>query len=161
MPTCSIEGVHPSILSIVGGIEVSEAVKVIMGKEPSLKDKVLHVDLENLVFNFTKVSRVQECSVCGTGKKQEKPKEELILEELCGRNKGKRTFSITPTYSVALNVDDVTSIAKEKGFVVENLGDLGLSIRTNDLSVNFMKRGSAVLVGQRTRKRQLHFIRIS
>jgi len=147
MPTCSIEGVHPSILSIVGGIEVSEAVKVIMGKEPSLKDKVLHVDLENLIFNFTKVSRVQECSVCGTGRKQEKPKEELILEELCGRNKGKRTFSITPTHSVTLNVDDVTSIAKEKGFVVENLGDLGLSIRTNDLSVNFMKRGSAVLVG--------------
>jgi len=147
MPTCSIEGVHPSILSIVGGIEVSEAVKVITGKEPSLKDKVLHVDLENLVFNFTKVSRVQECSVCGTGIKQEKPKEELILEELCGRNKGKRTFSITPTHSVTLNVDDVTSIAKEKGFVVENLGDLGLSMRTNDLSVNFMKRGSAVLVG--------------
>jgi adenylyltransferase/sulfurtransferase len=147
MPTCSIEGVHPSILSIVGGIEVSEAVKVIMEKEPSLKDKVLHVDLENLVFNFTKVSRVQECSVCGTGRKQEKPKEELILEELCGRNKGKRTFSITPTHSVTLNVDDVTSIAKEKGFVVENLGDLGLSMRTNDLSVNFMKRGSAVLVG--------------
>jgi len=147
MPTCSIEGVHPSILSIVGGIEVSEAVKVIMGKEPSLKDKVLHVDLENLVFNFTKVSRVQECSVCGTGRKQEKPKEELILEELCGRNKGKRTFSITPTHTMTLNVDDVTSIAKEKGFVVENLGDLGLSMRTNDLSVNFMKRGSAVLVG--------------
>ena len=147
MPTCSIEGVHPSILSIVGGIEVSEAVKVIMGKEPSLKDKVLHVDLENLVFNFTKVSRVQECSVCGTGRKQEKPKEDLILEELCGRNKGKRTFSITPTHSMTLNVDDVTSIAKEKGFVVENLGDLGLSMRTNNLSVNFMKRGSAVLVG--------------
>jgi len=152
MPTCSIEGVHPSILSIVGGIEVSEAVKVIMGKEPGLKDKVLHVDLENLVFNFTKVSRVQECSVCGTGRKQEKPKEELILEELCGRNKGKRTFSITPTYSVTLNVDDVTSIAKEKGFVVENLGDLGLSMRTNDLSVSFMKRGSAVLVGPKDEK---------
>jgi len=147
MPTCSIEGVHPSILSIIGGIEVSEAVKVITGKEPSLKDKVLHVDLENLVFNFTKVSKVQECSVCGTGKKQEKPKEELILEELCGRNRGKRTFSITPTYPVILNVDEVTSIAKGKGFVVENLGDLGLSMRTDDLSVSFMKRGSAVLVG--------------
>ena len=152
MPTCSIEGVHPSILSIIGGIEVSEAVKVITGKEPSLKDKVLHVDLENLVFNFTKVSRVQECSVCGTGKKHEKPKEELILEELCGRNKGKRTFSITPTYSVTLNVDDITSTAKEKGFVVENLGDLGLSMRTNDLSVSFMKRGSAVLVGPKDEK---------
>jgi len=147
MPTCSIEGVHPSILSIVGGIEVSEAVKVITGKEPSLKDKVLHVDLENLVFNFTKVSRVQECSVCGTGRKQEKPKEELILEELCGRNKGKRTFSVTPTYPVVLNVNDITSIARERGFDVENLGELGISMRTNDLSVSFMKSGSAVLVG--------------
>jgi len=147
MPTCSIEGVHPSILSIIGGIEVSEAVKIITGKQPSLKDKVLHVDLENLIFNFTKVSRVQECSVCGSGKKQDKPKEELILEELCGRNKGKRTFSVTPTYRVALNVNDVTSIARERGFDVENLGDLGISMRTNDISVSFMKSGSAVLVG--------------
>jgi len=147
MPTCSIEGVHPSILSIIGGIEVSEAVKIITGKEPSLKDKVLHVDLENLIFNFTKVSSVQECSVCGSGKKQDKPKEELILEELCGRNRGKRTFSVTPTYPVALNVDDITSIAKERGFIVENLGDLGISMKTNDVSVSFMKSGSAVLVG--------------
>jgi len=147
MPTCSIEGVHPSILSIIGGIEVSEAVKIITGKQPSLKDKVLHVDLENLIFNFTKVSRVQECSVCGSGKKQDKPKEDLILEELCGRNRGKRTFSVTPTYPVALNVDDITSIAKDRGFIVENLGDLGISMRTSDLSVSFMKSGSAVLVG--------------
>jgi len=147
MPTCSIEGVHPSILSIIGGIEVSEAVKIITGKEPSLKDRVLHVDLENLIFNFTKVSRVQECSVCGSGKKQDKQKEELILEELCGRNRGKRTFSVTPTYPVALNVDDITSIAKERGFIVENLGGLGISMRTNDISVSFMKSGSAVLVG--------------
>jgi molybdopterin-synthase adenylyltransferase len=27
------------------------------------------------------------------------------------------------------------------------LGDLGLSLRTNEMSVNFMKRGSAVVVG--------------
>ena len=150
MPTCSIEGVHPSILSIIGGIEVSEAVKIITEKKPSLQDRVLHVDLENLIFNFTKVSKVEECSVCGSGKKQEKAKEELILEELCGRNRGKRTFSITPTYFVDLNVDKITSVGKEKGFTVENLGDLGISLRTNELSVSFMKRGSGVIVGAKT-----------
>ena len=152
MPTCSIEGVHPSILSIIGGIEVSEAVKIITGKEPSLRDKVLHVDLENLIFNFTKVSKVEECSVCGSGRKQEKIKEELILEELCGRNKGKRTFSITPTYPVKLNVDQITSIAKDRKFTVENLGELGLSLRTDELSVSFMKSGSAVIVGTKDEK---------
>jgi hypothetical protein len=34
MHTCSIEGVHPSILSAVGGLEVAEALKVILGKKP-------------------------------------------------------------------------------------------------------------------------------
>jgi adenylyltransferase/sulfurtransferase len=48
---------------------------------------------------------------------------------------------------VALNVNDITSIARERGFDVENLGDLGISMRTNDFSVSFMKSGSAVLVG--------------
>ena len=147
MPTCSIEGVHPSILSIVGGIEVAEAVKIIIGKKPSLSEKILHIDLENLDFNNTRTFRAEECPICGTGKLEVVTKEELILEELCGRNRGKRTFSITPTDTFDLDVNVVTSIAKEKGFLVDNQGDLGLSMRTNDLSVSFMKKGSAVVVG--------------
>ncbi|MBS3926375.1 MAG: ThiF family adenylyltransferase [Nitrosarchaeum sp.] len=147
MPTCSLEGVHPSILSIVGGIEVAEAVKVITGKKPSLSDKILHVDIENLDFTSTRTFRAEECPVCGSGKKEETVKEELILEELCGRNQGKRTFSITPTSTFDLDVDMVTGIAKQKGFLIENQGEFGLSLRTNDLSVNFMKKGSAVIVG--------------
>jgi len=147
MPTCSIEGVHPSILSLVGGIEVAEAVKIIIGKKPSLSEKILHIDLENLDFNNTRTFRADECPICGTGKLEVVTKEELILEELCGRNRGKRTFSITPTDTFNLDVHVVTSIAKEKGFLVDNQGDLGLSMRTNELSVSFMKKGSAVVVG--------------
>ena len=149
MPTCSIEGVHPSILSIIGGIEVAEAVKIITGKKPSLSEKILHIDLENLDFNSTKTFRAEECPICGTGKLEVVPKEELILEELCGRNKGKRTYSITPTATFDLDVNTVTSIAKQKGFTVENQGTLGLSLRTNDFSVSFMKKGSAVVVGSK------------
>ena len=147
MPTCSIEGVHPSILSVIGGLEVHEAVDVLIGKIPKSSEKFLSIDLENLEFSSVRTSKQDACSVCGAGKKTETPKQELILEELCGRNMGKRTFSITPTYEVTLDVDDVTAIAKEKGFLVENQGDLGLSMRTNDISVNFIKKGSAVVVG--------------
>ena len=149
MPTCSIEGVHPPILSIVGAIEVAEAVKIILGKPPNLSERILHIDLENLDFNSTRTFRAEECPVCGAGELKVEEKQELILEELCGRNRGKRTYSITPTEIFDLNVSSVTAIAKEKGFFVENLGDLGLSMRTNDLSVNFMKRGSAVVVGSK------------
>ncbi len=149
MPTCSVEGVHPSILSIVGGIEVAEAVKIIIGKKPSLSERILHIDLENLDFNSTRTFRADECPICGTGNLEVVPKEELILEELCGRNRGKRTYSITPTETFDLDVNGVTAIAKEKGFIIENQGTLGLSMRTNDLSVSFMKKGSAVVVGSK------------
>ena len=147
MPTCSIEGVHPSILSIIGGIEVAEAVKIILGKKPSLSEKILHVDLENLDFVSTKTFKADECPVCGSGKAEVTPKEEMIIEELCGRNRGKRTFSLTPTQTFDLDVDKVTKIAQEKGFRVENQGELGLSLRTDSQSVSFLKRGSAVVVG--------------
>ncbi|HEY4680440.1 MAG TPA: ThiF family adenylyltransferase [Nitrosarchaeum sp.] len=147
MPTCSIEGVHPSILSIVGGIEVSEAVKIIIGKKPSLSQRILHIDLENLDFTSTRTFRTEECPVCGSGKKEETVKEELILEELCGRNRGKRTFSVTPTSTFDLDVNLVTSNAKQKGFLIDNQGEFGLSLRTNEMSVSFMKKGSAVIVG--------------
>ena len=147
MPTCSLEGVHPSILSIIGAIEVSEAVKILLGKNPSLSDKILHVDLENLDFVMTKTFRADECSVCGNGKTISVPKEELIIEELCGRNRGKRTFSITPTQKFEIDVGKITNLATDLQFRVENQGELGLSMRTNDISVSFMKRGSAVIVG--------------
>ena len=147
MPTCSIEGVHPSILSIIGGIEVAEAVKIIIGKTPSLAEKILHVDLENLDFVMTRTFRADECPVCGTGKSETIPKQELIIEELCGRNRGKRTFSITPTQKFEIDYNKISTLAQSMDLRIDNQGDLGLSMRNNDLSVSFMKRGSAVLVG--------------
>ena len=147
MPTCSIEGVHPSILSIIGGIEVAEAVKIITGKKPNLANRILHVDLENLEFVNTNTMKVEECPACGSGKAEETRKEELIIEELCGRSGGKRTFSITPTCVVDIDVQRITNKAKTKGFKVQNQGDLGLSMSTDTTYVSFLKRGSAIVVG--------------
>ena len=149
MPTCSTEGVHPSILSIVGGIEVAEAVKIIMGKTPTLANKLLYIDLDNLDFNTAVFNKVDECPECGSGKHEELPIQELIVEELCGRNRGKRTFSITPTKMIEIDVPKITNIASEKGFKVQNQGELGLSISSNDIYVSFLKRGSAVIVGEK------------
>ena len=77
------------------------------------------------------------------------PTQEFIVEELCGRNRGKRTFSITPTKMIEIDVPRITNIASEKGFKVQNQGELGLSISSNDIYVSFLKRGSAVIVGEK------------
>ena len=147
MPTCSIEGVHPPILSIIGAIQVTEAVKIILGQKPSLSERILHVDLENLDFSFTRTFRQEECPVCGSGKENVSPITEMMIEEMCGRNRGKRTFSLTPPEMFALDVPKVSQTAVSKGFQVENQGNMGLSLRTDEVSVSFMNRGSAVIVG--------------
>jgi len=149
MPTCSIEGVHPAILSIIGGIEVAEAIKIITGKKPNLANRILHVDLENLEFVNTRTTKVDECPVCGSGKIEETKKEELIIEELCGRNGGKRTFSITPTKMFDLDVEKITSIATQNGFKIQNQGEMGLSLSTDKKYASFLKSGSAVIVGEK------------
>ena len=60
------EGVHPSILYLVGGIQVSEAVKIIMGEKPTLENKLLYVDLNDLSLEKVSVFRQEECPSCGT-----------------------------------------------------------------------------------------------
>ena len=65
MPTCSTEGVHPSILYLVAGIQVSEAVKIIIGQQPSLVNKLLYIDLNDLVFDKIQMYRHNECTSCG------------------------------------------------------------------------------------------------
>ena len=160
MPTCSVEGVHPSILSIVGGIEVAEAVKIVLGRGPSLSERVLHIDLEEMEFHKTRTFRAPECPVCGDGdagktdpgtseqgQQQRKEPGGLVLEELCGRNRGKRTFAITPPAALDVDLGAISDAARQGGFTVENQGDLGLSLRTDELSVSIMKKGSAVVVG--------------
>jgi molybdopterin-synthase adenylyltransferase len=149
MPTCSTEGVHPSILSIVGGIEVAEAVKIMIGRPPTLANRLLYIDMDNLDFSSVEFKRVNECPVCGTGRNEEQPEQELIIEELCGRNRGKRTFSITPTQMMEIDVPKITSAASKRGFKVQNQGELGVSISSNNIFVSFLKRGSAVIVGEK------------
>ena len=183
MPTCSIEGVHPPILSIIGGIEASEAAKIMVGQEPSLSGRILHVDLEHLDFSYTRTFRAEECPVCGSGaaeaaagaEAQAQPQAAIavaagggsfVVEELCGRNGGRRTFSLTPTAAAgsapaggsggngsgagpAADLEAAADAARRRGLIVEPLGDMGLSVRSDDFSVNIMRHGSAVVVGTR------------
>ena len=170
MPTCSIEGVHPPILSIIGGIEASEAAKIVVGQEPSLSGRILHVDLEHLAFSFTRTFRAEECTVCGAaaaaaaagaGDGQAEPAAReaaagnLVVEELCGRGGGRRTFSLTPVAAAAAaaaieratDLDAVARAARKRGLLVEPLGEMGLSVHSDSLSVSIMRHGSAVVVG--------------
>ena len=160
MPSCGIEGVHPSILSIVGGLEVSEAAKVVMGREPALSGAIMHIDIgQNLAFTTTRTFRAEECPVCGSGQEQAADVEEIILEELCGRAGGQRTFSITPARSFEIDMERLAEAGRRHHMTVENQGEMGTSLRNEKTYVSILKKGSAVVVGMRDEKEAVSLYR--
>ncbi len=150
MPTCSTEGIHPSVLSVIAGTEVSEAVKIIVGQKPKLLNKLLYFDLADLTFDLIDVKRNEECPSCGNGKAQVRAAltDKLLVEELCGRDMGKRTYSITPVDLLNIDVKTIQSKAMKSGFNVETQGTMGVTLTQNGkLSVSLLKSGTAVIVG--------------
>jgi molybdopterin-synthase adenylyltransferase len=155
MPTCSTEGVHPSLLYLVAGIQVSEAVKIIMGRQPTLENKLLYIDLNELSFDKIQVFRQKECPSCGTQKERNEEKiivQQLIIEELCGRDNGKRTYTVTPSELLPspISLVGIAKNAELSGYHVKTKGDLGITAISNKsgkLSVSFLSSGAATIVG--------------
>jgi molybdopterin/thiamine biosynthesis adenylyltransferase/molybdopterin converting factor small subunit len=153
MPTCSTEGVHPSILYLVGGIQVSEVVKIILGEKPTLENKLMYVDLNDLSLEKITVFRQEECPSCGTKRidRDELETKQLIIEELCGRDRGKRTYTVTPSHiSSSLNLLGIEKNAERLGYTIKTKGELGLTImssNSDNLLISFMTSGAATIVG--------------
>ena len=143
IPSCGIEGVHPSILGIIGNIEVSEAVSILTGNTPSLSNKILHVDINTMTFTKTEVMPVPECNACGNTRIHTPKPHDLIIEELCGRDMGKRTFAITPVVRVRLT--DILKHIKPKNIISKS--DVGATIIINNIKMQLMEGGSAILIG--------------
>jgi molybdopterin-synthase adenylyltransferase len=166
MPTCSTEGVHPSILYLVSGIQVSEIVKIVTGQKPTLVNKLMYIDLNDLSFDKIQMYRQDGCPSCGTKRNLEErvnqkqdqrqtqvQSQELIIEELCGRDRGKRTYTVTPAdVTNPLSLLGVEKNAEQLGYTVKNRGKLGITAISNgsereQLSVSFMTTGAATIVG--------------
>jgi molybdopterin-synthase adenylyltransferase len=161
MPTCSTEGVHPSILYLVAGIQVSEVVKIITGEKPTLVNKLMYIDLNELTFDKVQMFRYDQCPSCGPNRKladhaSTHQKQELIIEELCGRDRGKRTYTVTPAdVTYPLSLLGIEKNAEQLGYKVKSRGKLGLTainntIEREQLSVSFMTSGAATIVGAKS-----------
>ena len=150
MPTCSTEGVHPSILYLVAGIQVSEAIKIIVGQHPSLVNTLLYIDLNDLVFDKIQMHRHNECVSCGSNtNKKIIQSPQLLVEELCGRNRGKRTYTVTPPeIQNDINLLNVLKNAESQGYAITSKGNLGVTVSNkNKLLISFLASGVATIVG--------------
>ncbi|SRR5579875_1629895 len=140
LPKCSNVGVNPPILSLVAGIQVSEATKIIMKKEPQLANRILILDLQNLSFDFMDVKQREDCSACRNPELHSENKHIHIFEE------SKGIFYIYPPSKIDLDLSKIENELRYEG--MENIIRTKYSVRFKALEgalFNISKYGFAVV----------------
>jgi adenylyltransferase/sulfurtransferase len=148
LPTCAVVGVHPSILNIIASIEVAEAIRIILGEEPRLANKLLHCDIKDMKFIELKILKSENCPVCGS--KPLKPPMLLkhkLISESCSR-RGKRVFVITPKKNLDLNINEVYYFLINNGYDIDVKANLGVTFKSNSkITASILKSGIMIIEG--------------
>jgi adenylyltransferase/sulfurtransferase len=157
LPKCGTEGVHPSILTVVSSVQVSEAVKLIVGKEPSLAGNLFYADIRDLSFDKIKIARQSDCKACGNNinlSEQVLPRK--LVEEICGRERGKSVHVITPKEDLQLDLATVESKFSMRNMRIKAKGNHGITFSYDpEISVSLVKSGVATVVGANTEQKAL------
>ncbi len=129
LPVCGVVGVHPAVIGVVSSVQVSEAVRVIIGQEPKLFNKLLYVDLREFEFNILDIPALETCKVCGINPSG--PPEEVVdklFEETCARD-GRRNFILAPNKRITIDLKKAEKFIKKKGFEVVLSGQFGVTFK--------------------------------
>lgn len=147
LPTCAIAGVHPSVLGIVSSLQVSEAIRLIIGEKPHLINKLLYCDLRNMAFDEIPVARLEACPVCGKSTNPPRPLRRKFIEEVCGRG-GKRVYVIVPKENLEINMEDLHRLLIGKQLPIKVRANLGITFNINQkIAVSVLKSGIMIVEG--------------
>lgn len=158
LPNCATVGVHPSVLGIVASIEVAEAVKLLLGREPSLRNKLLYCDVDSMRFEEIEVAAAESCPVCGSQPRATPvPLKHVFIEEECGRN-NKRVFVAVPKENLNLKMDRLIGILKEEGVRLDAEARLGVTFTTEKgITASILRSGVMIIEGTNSQKEALGF----
>jgi adenylyltransferase/sulfurtransferase len=159
--SCEIAGVHPSILHFAAGIQVTEAVRILLDQEPNLESSMMFIDLESLDFEKIKFKKNPNCGVCGdieegeldTGKIGESTKGfrkigsfgKALVTSLCGKD----TIIVAPTWDIKWNFENVKDLVRTK-WKVNVEGNNYVTFIIADSSISVMKSGVSTIRGSKS-----------
>ncbi len=125
---CAVVGVYTPLLDAVSSIEVSEAVRILLNKEPRLKNRLMFVDLDSLSFDVVELSRNSQCPTCGEDGVERPQPIEKAVNGVCGRD-GRGVFIIN-TSEKTLSIVDIRNKLKTEGIALEAEGTMVLPSST-------------------------------
>ena len=151
LPTCAVAGVHPSIIKIVASIQVSEAVRLLLGRPPLLMDNLIFCDLEDLSFEKIKLARVENCPVCGSRPRSEPPPiRHEPVQEICGRE-GRRVFVFATDEDLGIDLKHLKGRLSDLGYKIDVNAGLGTTFSKGAMKGSVLKSGVTILEGVGTK----------
>ncbi len=145
--TCEFMGIHPSILHIAAGIQVSEAVRILTEKKPLLQSKLMIVDLDDLDFSILSLNKNPICPTC-SNEQEEKgnigERKKFMFEipgkgtakvtSICGRS----TYIIEPQWEInpdfSIIEENYKTIKKSENVITFVYRNANVSILKSGLS---------------------------
>lgn len=146
LPKCGVVGVHPSALGIVTAVQVSEAVRLLIGKEPKLLNKLLYIDLRDMKFQTFKMRKLEDCLVCGARPVVPPgPLADKFFEETCARD-GRRNFIISPKKRIEIDLDQLSLLLSKRSFPIKTSGMFGITFeQSDDVLTSILKSGTMIV----------------
>jgi adenylyltransferase/sulfurtransferase len=141
LPTCETAGILNSVPGVVGSLQVSETLKVIVG-EAEISGDLIYVDVWASRFDVVEVKRREDCPACGQ-KRFEFLSGELASSpsRLCGRN----SVEIVPEKAAKLDLQRLRDKLAKLGDARFN-GYL-LMFRTGDWEIFIFPDARAIIKG--------------
>lgn len=151
LPTCGEVGVFPPVPSVVANIEVSEAIRILLGKAPQLAGTLLIIDASDLSFERVSLQKEDSCKVCNLKPEEiifKSKRDEKGVKAVCGRAH-KSTYVVIPERDLDLDFKKIIENLDES-YKVILVSELGVALKKDsEVDVNILKSGIGVIKGTR------------
>ncbi|MHA1835885.1 MAG: HesA/MoeB/ThiF family protein [Candidatus Odinarchaeia archaeon] len=147
--SCAQVGVLPTILGVISSSVSHEVLNLILQNEPLLADYLLIVDMKTFSFDKIKITRNNNCKICGVNPISLQQYDKIRVESLCAKG----AFMVSPSTNLKLDLNRVKDILASK-FKINKSGSLFLELTyCGSISVTIVKSGSMLVKGLKDSKR--------
>jgi adenylyltransferase/sulfurtransferase len=145
LPTCDTMGVLNTITVIMGSIETTEAIKILLGfydNNESTDSNLIVYDTWNHSFDSIVVKKNEKCECCGSENFEHLDSDEQeIITSLCGRN----AIQITPADPKELSLKTIGEKLEKLGTV--KCTDFIMLFKNDETEISLFRDGRAIIKG--------------
>jgi adenylyltransferase/sulfurtransferase len=140
LATCDTVGVLNTIPAIIGSIQSSEALKILLGKE--INNGLLTYDVWFHVFNNIEIKKRDNCKCCDAHNFEflNAMKKETMIS-ICGKG----AIQVTPVNEVEISFEDLGKKLQKLGEV--DYHKLVLRFKISNYELNIFKNGRTIIIG--------------